>query len=313
MWRDTVIVQLPKSKGDPSNLNSKRHIHTKTEIPKYFRHMVTTAIKPMIVDNMSPFQIGAVPGHRSQEHLFSVKSVIAMFEEENEAIAIQLYDLVKYFDSEKLIDGLNEVYRSDVKGKLYRLVYELNKDNRITVRTPAGYSDKRETGENIAQGSNDGSLISSSNLSSGVNDFFSDSECEIFYGLLKLLLQSFVDDILRLCQDPVSAQFGNDRLQNFAETKLLLYNLDKTCVIFMGAKKAREELMNPPCLYDKPVKLLDSESYLGDTLGSSVAESISLTINKREGLARKAIYDIKNIVEDCRSQVIGGVKTGLLL
>ena len=260
--------------------------------------MVTTAIKPMIVENMSPFQIGAVPGHRSQEHLFSLKSVIAMLEEENEAVAIQLFDLVKYFDSEKLLDGLDEIYRSEVKGKPYRLVFELNKDNRITVRTPAGDLDKRETGENIAQGSNDGSLLSSSNLSSGVNDFFLDSECEVFYGLLKLLPQSFVDDIIRLCQDQIPAQFGNDRLENLAETKLLSYNLDKTCIIFMGAKKAREKLMddfisNPPCLYGKPVKLLDAESYLGDVLGSSVSESISLTINKREVLIRKAVFNIK--------------------
>ena len=170
-------------------------------------------------------------------------------------------------------------------------------------KSPTGYPystslDKRETGENIAQGSNDGSLLSSSNLSSGVNDFFLDSECEVFYGLLKLLPQSFVDDIIRLCQDQIPAQFGNDRLENLAETKLLSYNLDKTCIIFMGAKKAREKLMddfisNPPCLYGKPVKLLDAESYLGDVLGSSVSESISLTISKREGLARKAIFDIK--------------------
>ena len=95
---------------DKSDLNPKRHIHIKPEIPKYFEHMVTTAAKPMIVDQMSPFQIGAVPGHRSQEHLFSLKSVVAMFEDNNEALAIQLFDLVKFFDSESLVDGLGELY-----------------------------------------------------------------------------------------------------------------------------------------------------------------------------------------------------------
>ena len=105
--------------------------------------MVTTAAKPMIVDQMSPFQIGAVPGHRSQEHLFSLKSVVAMFEDNNEALAIQLFDLVKFFDSESLVDGIGELYRSNVKGKPYKLLYELNKDTRITVRTPVGDSEKR--------------------------------------------------------------------------------------------------------------------------------------------------------------------------
>ena len=70
---------------------------------------------------------------------------------------------------------------------------------------------------------------------------------------------------------------------------------------------------DPPLLFGKPVKLKLSESYLGDEIGSSVSESITLTINKRIGLAKKSIFEIKNIVEDCRSKVIGGLKTGLLL
>ena len=38
-----------------------------------------------------------------------------------------------------------------------------------------------------------------------------------------------------------------------------------------------------------------------------------MTINKRIGLAKKSIYEIKHIVEDSRTKVIGGIKTGLLL
>ena len=205
-----------------------------------------------------------------------------------------------------------------MKGKKYRLLYELNKDARITVRTPVGDSEKRETGENIAQGSTEGSLTSSSNLSSGVKDFFEESEHEVHYGPLKILPPSFQDDLARLCQSPLAAQFGNDRFQNLAETKLLSYNLSKTCIIFLGAKKAREDLRkdfieDPPLLYGEPVKLVLSESYLGDQLGENVSQSTTLTINKRVGLAKKSIFEIKNIVEDCRSKVSGRIKTGLLL
>ena len=75
--------------------------------------------------------------------------------------------------------------------------------------------------------------------------------------------------------------------------------MDKTCVLFMGSKKAREALRDefvedPPVLYDKPVKLVQSESYIGETLGRTIAESITLTISKREGLAKKGIFDTKN-------------------
>ena len=88
----------------------------KEDIPKYFGHMVTTAIKPLVFENMSEFQIGGVPGHRAQEHLFTVKSVLALAEKNNAAMAIQVLDLSKYFDSESLLDCLNEIYRAEVKG-----------------------------------------------------------------------------------------------------------------------------------------------------------------------------------------------------
>ena len=148
-WRDTTTLQLPKGRGRKEDLSNRRHIHTKTEIPKFFQHMVTTAAKPMIVENMPANQIGAVPGHRAEEHLFTIKSFIALKEKENKAVAITQLDLVKYFDSESLIDTLNELYKGKVKGKLYKLMYEMNRNNRIKVRTPVGDSDTRETNENV--------------------------------------------------------------------------------------------------------------------------------------------------------------------
>ena len=186
------------------------------------------------------------------------------------------------------------------------------------MKIPVGDSERRETGEGITQGSSEAGIVSSTNLSKGVDYFFVSSEEEISYGPLKLLPQSFQDDLCRLCLNPLSAQMGLDRLQNLADTKLLEFNHKKTMIIFMGNKKAREELeedfeRNRPCLYDKPVNLEKQGTYLGDELGPSVAESISLTIKKRIGLAKKAIFDIKLIIEDCRSQIVGGIKTGLLL
>ena len=110
------------------------------------------------------------------------------------------------------------------------MLYELNNNNRITVRSSIGDSEKREISEAVTLGSISASLVSSSNLSSGVTDFFEESEDEIHYGSLKMLPQSFQDDLMRVCRSPQSAQFGNDRFQTMADTKLLSYNLQKTYV-----------------------------------------------------------------------------------
>ena len=151
-----------------------------------------------------------------------------------------------------------------------------------------------------------------------MNDFFSESELDVLYDSLKILPSVFQDDLFRMCQDLASAQYGLDRFHCLAESKLLDYNLSKTFCIILGEKKAREKLEeeylnNPPKLYGKEVKLVSQESYLGEQLGKNISESITLTIKKRLGLVKKSIVEIKSIVEDCRSQVTGSIKTGLLL
>ena len=205
---------------------------------------------------------------------------------------VNLLDLVKYFDKESLLDALDELYKANVKGKVYKLVYELNKDNRITVRTPVGDSDKRNVKESITQGSIDGAILSSNNLSKGVDDYFFSSECEVSYVEVPLLPQIFQDDLSRLSLDPLTTQLGLDRFESLANSKLLSFNLLKTCVVVMGKKKERRELEeklleNPPKLYNKPINIRSQGTYLGDELGMTVSESVTLTINKRIGLVKK--------------------------
>ena len=143
-WRNTVIIQLYKGRGPRENLDFQRNIHTKLDVPKFFGHIVATAAKPNLNSHMSPYQIGTKPGHRAQEHLFVIKSVIGLAEHHGRAIALQLWDLSKYFDRESLVDGLNELYRNNVRGKVYKLLYEMNKDTRISVRTPVGDTEQRD-------------------------------------------------------------------------------------------------------------------------------------------------------------------------
>ena len=64
-------MQIYKGKGAKEELTNQRNIHTKVDVAKLFGHMVTTAAKDDIIDNMTKFQLGTKPGHRAEEHLFS--------------------------------------------------------------------------------------------------------------------------------------------------------------------------------------------------------------------------------------------------
>ena len=89
-WEETTAHQLFKGKGRKSDLSNYRFIHTKEEIPKAFEHIVITKAKPKIITGCSKFQIGALPFHRSQEHLFTLKSVMLWYETIKIPLIIQL-------------------------------------------------------------------------------------------------------------------------------------------------------------------------------------------------------------------------------
>ena len=78
-WKDTVVVQLYKGKGEPSEFSNQRNIHTKEAIPKLFEGIIVDLSKEKLIQSCSKFQIGGIPGHRPQEHLFTVKSVISLY------------------------------------------------------------------------------------------------------------------------------------------------------------------------------------------------------------------------------------------
>jgi hypothetical protein len=58
---------------------------------------VTLVAKPNIFENMSPYQNGTKPGHRAQENLFVIKSMMGLAELNKQAFALQLWDLSKFF------------------------------------------------------------------------------------------------------------------------------------------------------------------------------------------------------------------------
>ena len=316
-WEKSTLIQLYKGRGGRGVLDNQRHIHMKDEYPKYFGHLVVSAAKEKMIDNMTKFQIGTKPGHRAQEHLFVLKSVLALHLKYNKTVILSMWDVSKFFDREALSDCMNELYKNNIRGKLYRLLYQMNKNTRICVQTPVGLTNEKDTGEGVGQGTLEGALISAVNLDNGVDDFFRDSEYEATYEEVDLQPLLYQDDVARLSMDLESAQMGNDRMENMAETKLLNYNLEKSCFIVFGDRKARqkinEELVSRPLMLCGANMVQEEQAkYLGDQLcGLGLAESADATVRKRRGLVIMSIFEIRTVLEDCRSQVCGGISAGI--
>ena len=67
----------------------------------------------------------------------------------------------------------------------------------------------------------------------------------------------------------------------------------------------------PITLCDKLMKESQTIKYLGDSLCSTLEDSVHQTVLKRVGIAKKSIIDIRTVVEDKRAEHIGGFNVAM--
>ena len=152
-------------------LSNSRFIHIKDDwLPRVCEAMIVNNIKGDIVSHVSKYQIGGMPGHRPAEHLFTVKSVVALYNMVGVAVLIQVYDIKKFFDKESLRDGMATLYKCNIPMKLYRLWFLMNRQTKIQIKTGSGLTEFTDVGEIIGQGSSGGAIVSAANLDEGVRE-----------------------------------------------------------------------------------------------------------------------------------------------
>ena len=62
------------------------------------------------------------------------------------------------------------------------------------------------------------------------------------------------------------------------------------------------------------MKKEESSKYLGDWISAKgLSDSVALTVKKRAGLTKMAIFEVRAIIDDCRSGICGGLVAGLTL
>ena len=62
--------------------------------------------------------------------MFIIKSVIAKYQEEKKGLLLSNWDISKMFDKEDIYFCLEQISPS-VKGKSYRLLYNMNKEGKV--------------------------------------------------------------------------------------------------------------------------------------------------------------------------------------
>ena len=319
-FRESTLHQIWKRKPGTrkEDLDANRYIHCKDWLPRTVEAMVVKEMEPAIVSATSRFQIGGVQGHRPQEHLFSVKSLVGKYLQEKKMIILVCYDISGFFDKEVLADVVEELHSIGVDPKAERLFYKLNEATRVKVRTGCGDSEWGEVGDILGQGSGGAAKVSALNLSRKLDHLFDGSTEMAKYGAVKQHPYSFQDDVLVPVESVEDLRAVNIKMTMVMDLMQTELNKTKSGYVLMGTEEQREgvrkRLKEDPLMCGNfEMKELKEEKWLGDYLGESLKDCVRLTIKKREAKIRRASFEILNLVKDYRAQRVGGFQTGLVL
>ena len=320
-FNDTILHMIYKGKGKCEELSNNRFIHSKSWLPRLVEALVVEqGLKRPLVEESSIFQIGGQPGHRSEELLFAMKSIIAKQRKEGKAVVVQMWDISKFFDKEMIEDAVLTCLKRKTNIKATRVWFKLNENTRIKVKTGVGLSEPAEVGAVVGQGTIGGALVSQAVLDEGVMEHFSPGEeGEMQYGGVPLAPMMFMDDLIHSTRGVKEARRASCKVNILMKERALHLNQGKSTFIMYGTKR-QKELMRAE-LEAEPMRCGDfimeekaTDKWLGQMLsGEGLAESVAATVAAKEPKIKGACLEIARIAEDWRSTAAGGMETALVL
>ena len=307
----TSLTQIWKKKGSALSLNNMRFIHMKCWRAKLLEALVTEKMKPQIVEATPNIQIGGMPQSQSVEHLVTLKTWMKQIEENNTEGVVSFYDMAKFFDKESLLDCMDTLNKkANIDAKSYRMLYKLNANTKISVKTSVGESKTAPIDDSIGQGSFSAALSSSLNIGCAVADKLKD-DCTASIGQLELIALILQDDISKMCNTVEQARNGSQMIDELLKQKLLSVNYDKSKYLLLGNTKAKNRLRKE--LKKWPMKMGEEiiensilEKYLGDMIHEKgCKESITATIKER---MRKLTPQCEDIIQIANTPLMGGLR-----
>jgi hypothetical protein len=234
-FQQTTLHMLFKGgKGNRNILENNRFIHCKEWWPRVTESLVVEdGLKDALIAGSLIYQIGGQPGHRSEELLFVLKSVVAVSREKGKMVVLQSFDISKFFDKELIEDAILTCVNRGADTKAVRLWHSLNARTRIQVKTGVGVTRFGEVGAVVGQGMLAGALVSQAVLDDGIMEHLPPGgELQMEYGDVPLAPLMWMDDVMKTTESLEKASDVNEKVNillkqrglSLNEKKIMLHN-----------------------------------------------------------------------------------------
>ena len=284
------IKSLYKGKGDANNLENQRGIFLGNIIVKLYEKLIILRAESKIENGMSCFQAGGRKDYSTSEPVFVLRSIIEKYKYFGEELLVEFLDLRKAFDKMILRNIMQNLWNIGIRGKIWRNIYNINKNATIKIKTAIGQTNEFTVGETLKQGS-----VLATNLAAlhtdTVSNRFTHTGLGANYGNEIVPLLLYQDDIVKFDKNRTNMQKSNIILEIFQDENRMQYHNTKS-VMMTNCK----EIQNQILLNNEPVPVVQEYKYLGDVV--TMNNSLLSLISERKNVISGTIAEIVSITAE---------------
>ena len=287
-WINVIITTLFKNKGSRKYLKNHRGIFLTSIFSKVMEKLIKGRIQDQL-QRITPFQCGATLNHSPADCMFMVYSLITHAKYLKTPLYLTLYDYSTCFDSLWLEDTMLSLWDLGVQNDLFPLIYKMNEQCNIKIRTPYGTSNSFSCERIVKQGAVLSSNLCGSSTSQLTNELESLSDCGASVLDAKVNAVLFVDDTITANTSIIGLVKTHDHFLRFSKRKRLGLNGGKCVLVIINA---RNDIPTPTLYIDGiEVQVVSLAKYLGDIISAngSNSELIKDRVNKGKAIIISAL------------------------
>ena len=160
------VATIYKGKGEKCNLENDRGIFLVTTFRSILMRLIYKDKYEIIDSNMSDSQVGGRKGKNVRNHIWILNGIICdvLSTKKKTPVDIQIFDYRQCFDSLWLQECLNDMYNRGVKDDKLSLLFNINTQVKVAVKTPVGKSKRESIYNVITQGDVFGPILCSNQV-----------------------------------------------------------------------------------------------------------------------------------------------------
>ena len=303
-WKSGSITTLWKGKGDKECLANHRGITVSSAVGNILEEVIDRRMEKIV--HYSNGQAGGIKGAATADHLFLLRGMMTTAKEDKTNLFLTFYDVAKAYDNADVNNMLYIMWNAGVKGKMWRILKNLNKDTTAVIKTRFGLS-RQLTREN---GGKQGSRIQGRFFSKQMDTLSEDiiQNCNMKFRInenFAIGCLEWVDDALSCTSGMKNQKEMLKIVDEFAAKNKIEWGEAKCQVMQVGPK-----VRVPPTwdLGDKRIKNTTSYKYLGDMITSDNKNKINMQTREN-----KVAITVRQINTTASSDIMRGVEARVIL